>query len=72
QDVVRRLERLIRLRNGHPALDGEFRVLDSADSRLRLAWSKGREDCVLDVDFVSMQSSVECLDAQGHLGRVDL
>ena len=72
KDVVRRLERLIRLRNGHPAFDGEFRVLDSADSRLRLAWSKGREDCVLDVDFVSMQSSVECVDAQGHLGRVDL
>lgn len=72
KDVVLRLERLIRLRNGHPAFDGEFRVLDSDDSRLRLAWSKGREDCVLDVDFVSMQSSVECVDALGHAERINL
>jgi hypothetical protein len=72
QDVVRRLDRLIRLRNGHSAFDGEFRVLESDDSRLRLAWSKGRENCALDVDFVSMQSSVKCVDAQGNLGRVIL
>ena len=72
QDVVRRLERLIRLRNAQPAFDGEFRVLDSDDSRLRLAWSKGREACALDVDFVSMQSSVECVDAEGRQERFDL
>jgi sucrose phosphorylase len=72
KDVVRRLDRLIRLRNGHPAFDGEFRVLDSDDSRLRLAWSKGGEDCVLDVDFVSMQSGVECVDAHGHVEHVIL
>lgn len=69
KDVVRRLERLIRLRNRHPAFDGEFRVLDSAESRLRLAWSLGGEKCVLDIDFASNQSSVESLDALGHVER---
>jgi len=72
KDVVHRLERLIRLRNRHPAFDGEFRVLDSADSRLRLAWFSGGEKCVLDVDFVSKQSSVESVDSLGHIERVSL
>lgn len=72
KDVVRRLKRLIRLRNRHPAFDGEFRVLDSADNQLRLAWSKGAEDCILDVDFGSMQSSVQCVDALGHVAHVKL
>ncbi len=70
--VVQRLVHLIRLRNTHPAFDGEFRVLDSADSRLRLAWSGGGEGCVLDVDFASMESSVECVDLLGHAERVRL
>jgi len=72
KDVVRRLERLIRLRNRHPAFDGEFRVFDSAESRLRLAWSLGGEECVLDVDFASNQSSVESVDALGHVERFSL
>jgi sucrose phosphorylase len=72
KDVVRRLERLIRLRNRHPAFDGKFRVLDSADRRLRLAWFSAGERCVLDVDFVSKQSSVESVDSLGHIERVSL
>ena len=72
KDVVRRLDRLIRLRNTHPAFDGEFRVLDSDDSRLRLAWSLGGQDCVLDVDFASMESSVTCGDSQGEPQRIRL
>jgi len=72
REVVRRLERLIRLRNSHPAFDGEFRVLESADTRLRLGWSSGVEKCALEVDFASNQSSVETVDSRGHVGRVRL
>jgi sucrose phosphorylase len=72
KDVVRRLERLIWLRNQHPAFDGEFQVLDSADSRLRLAWSKLGDSCILDVDFVSMNSTVECVGVAGREERVRL
>ena len=71
-DVVQRLERLIRLRNRHPAFDGEFRVLDSDPGRLRLAWSKDGTSCVLEVDFVAMSSSVEDIDALGQVRRVSL
>jgi sucrose 6(F)-phosphate phosphorylase len=72
KDVVRRLERLIWLRNQHPAFDGEFQVLDSTDSRLRLAWSKLGDNCILDVDFVSMNSTVECVGVAGRVERVRL
>lgn len=72
RDVVRRLERLIRLRNTHPAFDGEFRVLDSADGRLRLAWSSDGQECVLDVDFASMECRVTTSDLQGQVRRVRL
>ncbi len=71
-DVVQRLDRLIRLRNRHPAFDGKFRVLNSAESRLRLEWSSDGQECVLDVDFVSMKSRVDCMDAQGHVQRLSL
>jgi sucrose phosphorylase len=72
RDVVRRLERLIRLRNTHPAFDGEFCVLDSADGRLRLAWSSDGQECVLDVDFASMECRVTTSDLQGQVRRVRL
>ncbi len=72
RDVVRRLERLIRLRNTHPAFDGEFRVLDSADSRLRLAWSSDGQECELDVDFASMECRVTTSDPQGQVLSVRL
>ena len=71
-EVVRRLVRLIRLRNSHPAFDGDFRVLDSADTHLCLAWSRGSEGCVLDVDFATMSSGVEFTDALGRVERLSL
>jgi sucrose 6(F)-phosphate phosphorylase len=71
-DVVERLGRLIRLRNAHPAFDGEFRVVESADSRLCLAWSLGKAECVLDLDFISMKSVVRCVDAQGRPEHLSL
>jgi hypothetical protein len=64
--LVRRPERLIRLRNRHPAFDGKFRVLDLADCQLRLAWFSAGERCVLDVDFASKESSVESVDSLGR------
>lgn len=72
KDVVRRLERLIRLRDTHPAFDGEFRVLESSASCLGLAWSSGVAQCVLDVDFASMKSVVKCVDTQGRVEQIRL
>jgi hypothetical protein len=71
-DVVRRPERLIRLRNRHSAFNGKFRVLDLADCRLRLAWFSAGERYVLDVVSASKESSVESVDSLGHVERVRL
>jgi sucrose phosphorylase len=71
-EVVRRLDRLIRLRNTLPAFDGEFHVLESDASTLRLSWTKDGDSCVLEVDFVSMSSRVESFDVLGHVQWIDL
>jgi sucrose phosphorylase len=50
--VVRRLLELIRLRNTHPAFDGELHV-DYHRSVLRLRWNNPGTSCGLDVDVAS-------------------
>jgi sucrose 6(F)-phosphate phosphorylase len=57
--VVVRLERLIRLRNSHPAFDGTFEVTRPSTGLLRLSRLHGDEVCTLEVDFGSMRSVVE-------------
>ena len=63
RDVVRRLVDLILLRNGHPAFDGEFRVLDSAGSRLHLSWANGADTRGLYGHDGELQSSKRWVDA---------
>jgi sucrose 6(F)-phosphate phosphorylase len=72
KEIVRRLARLIRLRNSHPAFGGEFRVLDSAANRLILAWSSDVAECVLDVDLGSVKSLVRSVDVQGRVENITL
>lgn len=60
--VVRRLVRLIELRNEHPAFDGEFQLLACSPQTLRLAWSRAEQSAVLDVDFESMRARVTTTD----------
>ena len=70
--IVRRLERLIRIRNSHPAFDGGFEVLPLSDNRLRLARTLGDQACWLEVDFRSGQSVVEMTNARGARERFSL
>lgn len=66
QPVVKGLCRLIRLRNTHPAFDGEFRILDAAsDSALRLYWSAGPDWAELDVDFETRTFRIAYSDGEG-------
>ncbi|MGB8693437.1 MAG: sucrose phosphorylase [Steroidobacteraceae bacterium] len=53
--VVRSLLELIRLRNEHPAFNGQFELDDSAAGRLRLRWTMGRDRALLDADLASGQ-----------------
>ncbi|HEX6299745.1 MAG TPA: sucrose phosphorylase [Acidimicrobiia bacterium] len=53
QPVVDQLLELIRLRNSHPAFEGEPRIESEGDSRLRLTWTATRAHCSLDVDVAT-------------------
>jgi sucrose phosphorylase len=72
REVVKRLDRLVRLRNSHPAFDGSFQVLPSSDGILLLARNAGEQSCVLEVDFRSMRSTVTLTDARARLSTLDL
>ena len=51
REVVRRLFDLIRLRNTHPAFDGEACIETDDDHSVRLRWELGEEIVALEVDF---------------------
>jgi sucrose phosphorylase len=70
--VVQRLERLIRLRNSHPAFDGGFQVGAPDPERLTLSWRNGNDECSLDVGFRLPRSVVELTGRGGARERVEL
>lgn len=49
--VVQRLAELIRLRNGHPAFNGEFELLPSDADTLAMRWQAGDDEVALVVSF---------------------
>jgi sucrose phosphorylase len=49
--VVARLVELIRLRNAHPAFNGQFSVPDTADDRLVMRWQQGDAFIELQADL---------------------
>jgi sucrose phosphorylase len=65
--VVGRLLELIRLRNAHPAFDGELRVEVDAGSSLRMRWDADGATCALGVDLSSGRATV---DDGGRLSAV--
>jgi sucrose phosphorylase len=62
QPVVRNLCALIRLRNTHPAFEGEFSSNASGDSELAMRWQSGSERAELSVDFGSSRYSLVVTD----------
>ena len=57
--VVQALLRLIRLRNAHPAFNGQFSLAQAeGDSVLGLQWSSGERSIGLRVDFASQQAQI--------------
>jgi sucrose phosphorylase len=51
--VVARLLEMIRLRNQHPAFNGEFALLETEPQRLRMRWSRGDDWAELDADLAT-------------------
>ena len=56
--VVRRVIELIRLRNTHPAFDGELKVTNDGLTSLQLRWTNGDAACALEVDLGSGATAV--------------
>lgn len=66
-NVVQRLLKLIRFRNEYPAFSGDFRVLDSNDSKLLLSWQKSDIVCRLEVDLNTAQAKVKYSSDTGEM-----
>ena len=65
--VVQRLCELIRLRNTHPAFNGEFTLLDSNSQQLSLRWQQGDAFAALQIDFATREHQLSySLDGGVH------
>ena len=62
QPLVQRLLVLMRLRNSHPAFDGEFELHQSGDTGVSMAWRNGEHYCRLYVDLPTNQALIDYLD----------
>jgi sucrose 6(F)-phosphate phosphorylase len=67
--IVQRLLRLIRFRNEFPAFNGKFRVLDSTDSEIVLAWQQADKMCRLTVDLDTYQAVIAYADGTGEMAE---
>jgi sucrose phosphorylase len=65
KNVVQRLLKLIRFRNEYPAFNGEFKVLESSQGKINLAWQKDDKNCTLQVDLKTYCTTIEHIDEQG-------
>ncbi len=59
---VRRVARLLRLRNECPAFDGRFSVRSPEEAALELTWENGRSRAVLAVDLEARSATVTLRD----------
>lgn len=64
--VVKRLLRLIRFRNSHPAFEGDFSVKATTDG-LEMAWEKDKSRCQLTVNLETGQSIINYTDEKEQL-----
>lgn len=69
--VVRSLLKLIRFRNEHPAFQGQFSLLPSADPWLILRWNKDEAWAQLEVDFSEPGMDIRYLE-DGIEKRLDV
>jgi sucrose 6(F)-phosphate phosphorylase len=60
--IVKRLIDLIRLRNTHPAFNGEFIINPGNDHEISLTWTNGNDSASLFVDLVEGRSKITYSD----------
>jgi sucrose phosphorylase len=64
--VVQRLLDLIRLRNRHPAFQGQFTRAAASESGLTLQWAAGDDYARLEVDLLSKAGAVHYSSEEGE------
>ena len=64
RQVVRRVSSLVRLRNVHPAFDGDLTVA-ADDHTLRMRWELGESSCELAADLVAGTCRVRATEVDG-------
>jgi len=62
QPVVERLMELMQFRNSHPAFDGAFRIEETPEDQLSLAWQNGGHHATARVDLNNYTAHIECSD----------
>lgn len=67
QPVVQALCRLLRLRNHHPAFQGEFHCCASGESGIGLHWHQDGQAAQLHIDFAAECGDLQVTDAAGTL-----
>ncbi len=70
--VVQRLMDLIRLRNSHPAFDGQFECLSCGENELRLRWRNASHVAELRVDLAAKRHRLECTPQALAMAEKDL
>ncbi|MEI6728288.1 MAG: sucrose phosphorylase [bacterium] len=63
--VVHRLLELMKFRNECEAFDGELEILDSANDKLSLKWSKDSYFAHAEIDLTARKSTISYTDKQG-------
>lgn len=66
REVVQRLLKLIRFRNEYDAFNGDFKVIDSLDDEIRLAWNKDNKNCSLFIDLKTNKTLISYVDDNGN------
>lgn len=56
--VVKKLFKLCRLRNTHPAFSGQYQLKETAGNIVAISWKKGRQSLDLSVDFKNKSARI--------------
>lgn len=64
QPVVKKLIRLIQLRNHHPAFNGKFTLNQSNDNELSISWTHDNDYANLNVDFINGHFTISYSDRE--------
>lgn len=58
--VIKELKELMLFRNNHPAFDGIFNLIETADNNLHIKWINNEDWAALRIDLTAMKMDITC------------